>query len=133
MVYSGVNAGSILLKNAINNGEDETECTHGNFVDNAKLVGLANTPDGFAICQRGLDKLVEKNFMKFNKGKKFFLLGRNSSIHQYTLGEKKMKIFFPGKDLAVLEDNKLTMSEQCVLVGKKAPSESTAKNKFFVM
>lgn len=101
-------------------------------MDNTKWGGLANAPDGFAIIQRDLDKLVEKNFMKFNRGKKFFLLGSNSSIHQYTLGEKKMKTCFPGKDLGVLEDTKLTMSEY-VLAGKKAPSESTAKNKFFVM
>lgn len=133
MVYSGVNAGSILLKNFINNGENEVECTHGNFVVDTELGGLANTPDGFAVIQRDLDKLVEKNFMKFKKGKRFFFLGRNSSIHQYMLGEKKMKTCFPGKDLGVLEDTKLTMSEQCVRVGKKAPSESTVKNKLFVM
>lgn len=75
MVYSGLNAELILLKNFLNNGEDETECTHGNFMDNTKLWGLADTPDGFAVIQRDLDKLVEKNFMKFNKGKNFYLLG----------------------------------------------------------
>lgn len=106
-----VNAESILLKNSINNEEDETECTQGNFIDNTELGGLANTPDGFAVIQRGLDRLVEKKFMKFNKGKKIFLLGRNLSIHQHILGEKRMKTYFPGKDMGFLEDTKLTMSE----------------------
>lgn len=66
--------------------------TQDNFMDNTKLGGLANNPDGFAVIQRDLDKLVEKNFMKFNKGKKISLLGRNISIHQYMLGEKKKNL-----------------------------------------
>ncbi|KAK4827434.1 hypothetical protein QYF61_017991 [Mycteria americana] len=57
--------------------------------------------------------------MKFSKGKcKVLHLGRNSCRHQYML--TKLESSFAGKDLLVLVDTKLNMSQQHALVAKKA-------------
>ncbi|GAB0178647.1 hypothetical protein GRJ2_000330000 [Grus japonensis] len=53
--------------------------------------------------------------MKFKKGKYSILhLGKNNPKHQYKLGSSSVK------DLGVLVDNELSMSQQCALVAKKA-------------
>lgn len=61
---------------------DGAEGTLSKFADGTKLIGAA--------IQRDLDrteKWAGKNFMKFSKGKcKVLHLGRNSPMHQDTLG-----------------------------------------------
>lgn len=69
-----------------------------------------------------LDNWVERNLMKFNKGKQVLPLGWNNYTHHYMQGDKKVKSCFPEKDLYVLEDTKLTTTEQCALAAKKTNS-----------
>ena len=58
-----------------------------------------------------MEKWAYRNIMKFNKGKcKILRLGRNSPMHQYTLGANWLEGSLAEKDLTILVVNKLTTS-----------------------
>ena len=60
------------------------------FVDDTKLGGVADTPEGCATIQQDLDRLESwagRNQMRFNKSKcRILHLGRSNQTHQYKLG-----------------------------------------------
>jgi len=112
----------VLFNLLINDLDEELECTLNKFADDTKLGGVVHTPEGCAAIQRDLDGLenwAERNLMKFNKGKcRVLHLGRNNPMHQYRLGADLLGSSSAERDVGVLVDNVLTMSQQCALAAK---------------
>jgi len=113
-VTSGVSQGSVvgpvLLNIFISDTDSKIKCTLMKFADDTKLNCAVGTPDRWDAIQRDLDKLERwacVNLMKFN-------------WCQYRLGTEGIESSPVEKDSGILMDEKLHMSQQCVLAAQKA-------------
>ncbi|KAK4825164.1 hypothetical protein QYF61_024553 [Mycteria americana] len=113
-VTNSVSQGSVLVPMLfnifINYLDDGAECSK--FAGNTKLGGVSDTLEGCTAIQKdlnSLEKWADRNLMKFNKGKCKVPLAPTATPRHH----------FAEKDLGVLVNTKLSMSQQCALAAKK--------------
>ena len=105
-------------------GDEEIECSLSKFADDTKFGRSVVLLEGRESLQRELERLdqwAEVSCMRFNKAKCQVLhYSHNNPMQRYRLGEDWMGSYLAEKDLEMLLDSQLNMSQQCAQVAKKA-------------
>jgi len=113
----------VLFNIFVDNTDGGIECTLSKFADD-KLCGVVDMLEGRDAVKRNLDRLERwacMNFMRISKAKcKVLHMGQANPMHKYMLGGERIETSPEGKDLGVLVDEKLNMTQQCALTAQKS-------------
>ena len=94
------------------------------FANTTKLGGVVDSDEGGKALQKDLDRLESweiTNPMKFNKGKcRVLHLGWGNPGYTYRLGDETLESSAAERDLGVVVDSKLNMSQNCALAARRA-------------
>ena len=116
--------GPVLFNLFINDLDAGLEGILIKFADDTKLGGAVDTLEAERPCRevcRQLESWAITNHMRFDKVKCQILhLGHGSPGCTYRLGNKRLESSSAERDLGVLVDGKLNMSQRCALAAKRA-------------
>jgi len=116
--------GLALFNIFIDNMDSGTECTLSKFASGTKLCSVVYTLEGRAAIQRDLDRLERQacaKLIKVNNAKcKVLQMVQGNPQHKYRLDPECIESSPAKKDLGVLVDEKLNMTQQCALAVQKA-------------
>ncbi|PKU40088.1 pol- hypothetical protein [Limosa lapponica baueri] len=116
--------GPVLFNIFTNDRNVEIECTLSSFADDTKQSGAVDVPEGWDAIQRDLGTLEKwacVNLVRFHGAEcRVLHLGCGKLWYQYRLRDEWIKSSPDVKDLGVLVDETLDVSQQCALTAQKA-------------
>jgi len=104
--------------------DSRIECILSKFSDNTKLCGAVDTLERRDTIQRDLDRLERwacANLVKFSKAQcQVPHMSQGNPKHKYRLDREWIENSPEEKDLGVLVDEKLSLTQQCALAAQNA-------------